>query len=147
MANALKRVDNEKSGRMECSNFLDLKSNAEELLELMKASFDLELYYQVNHMGHMAIELAMKSVYSKHNCSMHPYGHDLSEIAIYCYLPTKSISVDIRQNSQINVPYLFIKSAWNMQKRYMRVLVEKSDAAIYKQYYLEVTEWILKNYL
>jgi HEPN domain-containing protein len=144
----LTRSDNGlRARRTESSAPNTLKANAEELLILMKVAFSRSLYYQVDHMGHMAAELVFKAVYAKNNQGEHPWGHELPEICIYEYLPGRSLFWDIRAHRLVNFHYIRIKSAWDMQDRYLRRTIKREDAAKSKVAYREVVKWIITNYL
>lgn len=124
-----------------------LKENAEDFLVLLNVSFSRRLYYQVNHMGHIATELAMKAAYARNNGKAHPWGHDLQQVCMYEYLPGQSVFADLSADTTIRTHYNRIKAAWVMQDRYQRKLVTQESAANYKIAYREVTKWIFMKYL
>lgn len=144
---AIIRRDQNRPVRIEISNPIFLARGCKELFELMNSAFNIRLYYQVAHMGHIAVELGMKAVYAKNYNGEHPWGHSLPEICVCDYSANRSLIDDINRNAIVHHHYLHIKMVWDMQNRYMWTRISRNEALLRKQAYTGVIKWLQSNYL
>lgn len=112
--------------------------------------FLIEQQLHIEHVlqnGHLAIELRAKSFLQKHNVKP-PETHDLSEIF------QKKFNLFsgglwgrmalAKEDDAVRESYKKIKTAWNMNYRYMKWTYSNRDIDKHYRHYKEVLKWIDK---
>lgn len=117
-----------------------LISNAAEYETMMGLAYGHEVYPQVLHNGHIAVELSLKALYARESGGTHPFGHDLGKI-VERPLKTGPLFEEIK-SAGLKQTFELISSAWHMQYRYHGRPTDQVDARNHLGAYKEALTWI-----
>lgn len=119
--------------------------NSDEYLKMMALAFENNLYNQVLHNGHIAVELVIKSAISK-QYKEHPHGHEIQKL-IQVELNGAKLFFEINRDPVTQKHFNIVFTAWKMHYyRYIKKSVSLTEANRYLNSFKEAYEWTKKNY-
>ncbi len=130
--------------RWQKSDWKALSANSIEYFKMMELAFKYEIYSQVLHNGHIAVELILKSAISKEYNS-HLWGHEILNLVS---VPIKNIPIlnELNRDAQTQIQFNKLYSAWSMQYRYRVRPVNKNEAQIYLNAFEGAYKWTKNKY-
>lgn len=113
-------------------------------LEMMDLSYQNNIYGQVLHNGHIALELVIKSAISRQR-GMHPYGHEIRKLAKIEVNGTQLL-IEINKDPTVQKHFNAVYTAWKMHYRYEKKNVPPTEAIRYLNAFKEAYKWTRTKY-
>lgn len=126
------------------SDWTVLSKNSVDYIYMMELAYNSGIYSQVLHNGHIALELILKSAISK-EYQKHLYGHEIRKL-VAIEVGSVPILHYINRDSQVQIHFNKIYTAWTMQYRYIVKPVSKNEAQVYLTAFKEAYIWTKAKY-